>query len=247
MIAKRLLFSALAAASLLACSPTQSKKPNYNHGFAPQNYPLKDSIEEKGFKLLFLSNDSTFSPVVKTAMIKTFFTVYPPLVERFNKESLRRVVFIIDKAYDGIAVAFNGWVVFNPKWFAGNPKDFDVVTHEVMHIVQNYGNNNVPGWVTEGIADLVRYRYGINNAEANWSVPDLQPDHHYTSSYSVTARFFAWLEERKDPLIIDKLNMAAHTGKYHDNIWVELTERTIDQLWEEYKSMPELVSQDKAK
>jgi len=245
MIGKRLLFSAIVALSTLTLTPSQAQLANRYRSYEVPDYPLKDSITKNGFKLVFISNDPTFSPTVKAALIKTFFTVYPPIVERFNKESLRRVIFAVDTAYDNIAITMDGGlVVFNPKWFVHNPEDFDVVTHEVMHIAQEYGRNlgnNVPVWVTEGIADYVRYRYGIHNAEANWNLPDpLWTIHHYTNSYKITARFFVWLEERKDPQIIDKIDAAARNHKYHSNIWVELTGRTIDELWEDYNRSPSL-------
>lgn len=226
---------------------TQAQNWGRNTAPAIPEYPQKDSLEQNGYKLVFYSNASTFSPTVKDALIKTFFAVYPVLTERYNREAQRRVVFTVDTSYHGVAAASNGRVIFNPDWFAKNPNDLDVVTHEVMHIVQNYGRSRVPGWVTEGIADYVRYKYGLYNKEANWTLPELKPEHRYTSSYRVTARFFAWLEERRDPQIVDKLDKAARTDRFYDNIWEELTGRSIDELWDDYRRMPELLAQTQDK
>jgi alpha-mannosidase len=214
---------------------------------AVPEYPQKDSLEREGYKLVFYSNATDFSPTVKTALVQTFFAVYPTLVERFNIDAQKRVVFAVDTAYHDVAAAFNGRIIFNPDWFRRNPNDLDVVTHEVMHLVQNYGRSRVPGWVAEGIADYARYRYGLHNREAGWTLTELQPNHHYTSSYRITARFFAWLEERRDPQIVDKLDQAAREDRFYDNIWEELTGRTIDQLWDDYRRMPGLLAQAQGK
>ena len=48
-----------------------------------------------------------------------------------------------------------------------------------MHVVQGYGDNKVPSWVTEGIADYVRATEGINNSKAKWAMPDLTPELNY--------------------------------------------------------------------
>jgi alpha-mannosidase len=235
----------LIAGCILFGFTTATDAQNRGRNTAPvmPEYPQKDSIERDGYKLVFYSNSQDFSVEVKNALVKTFFTVYPVLTERYNRNAQKRIVFAVDTGYHGVAAAFNGRVIFNPGWFAKNPNDLDVVTHEVMHIVQNYGRSRVPGWVTEGIADYVRYKYGLYNREANWTLPELKPEHHYTGSYRITARFFAWLEERRDPQIVDKLNDAARNDKFYDNIWEELTGRSVDQLWEEYRRMPGLLAQ----
>lgn len=241
----RLLLTGCLVLGCLAATHAQ----NWGRNTAPAipDYPQKDSLEQNGYKLVFYSNAQDFSPAVKTALVKTFFEVYPVLTERYNREAQRRVVFTVDTSYHGVAAAFNGRVIFNPEWFAKNPNDLDVVTHEVMHIVQNYGRSRVPGWVTEGIADYVRYKYGLYNKEANWALPELKPEHHYSSSYRITARFFAWLEERRDPQIVDKLDEAARADRFYDNIWEELTGRTIDELWDDYRRMPALLAQTQGK
>jgi hypothetical protein len=222
---------------------THAQNRGRNTASAISEYQQKDSIERDGYKLVFYSNAPDFSPTVMDAFIKTFFTVYPVLVEQYNKNASKKVFFAVDTNYHGVAVTYNNRVFFNPEWFVKNPNDFDVVTHEVMHIVQSYGRNRVPVWVMEGIADYVRYKYGLYNREANWMLPELKPEHHYTGSYRITARFFAWLEEQRYPQIVNKLDKAARENKFSDNIWKELTGYTIDELWEDYRRTPKLRTQ----
>ena len=82
------------------------------------------------------------------------------------------MTFIIDPNYNGVAGTSNGRVVFSAKYMTAHPGDIDIVTHETMHIVQSYGNRSgMPGWLTEGIADYIRYAYGVDNKGAGWSLP----------------------------------------------------------------------------
>ncbi|MBT1712616.1 secretory protein, partial [Fulvivirgaceae bacterium PWU5] len=80
----------------------------------------------------------SFDPAVKARLIKTFFEVYPVLVGEYNKASIKEVTFFVDTTYKAVAEAGGGRVRFSPGWFKSHPGDIDVVTHEVMHLVQSY-------------------------------------------------------------------------------------------------------------
>ncbi len=153
-------------------------------------------IKRKGYTLIFLNNDDNLNPALKENLIQTFFEVYPKLEKQYNHKTAKEVTFFVDTAYKGVAATSGGKIVYSAKYFKMHPKDIDVVTHEAMHIVQNYGNTNGPGWLTEGIADYARYEFGVDNAGANWTLPDLQPTHYYNNSYRITARFLVWIEKK---------------------------------------------------
>jgi len=205
-------------------------------------YFTTDSISKGGYTLVIINKDSLFNKDVLKRMEETFFTVYPKLVKRFNEEAARKVVFVIEPRYDGVAAVSSGRVVFNPHWFKQHPGDIDVVTHEVMHIVQDYGNTPGPFWLTEGIADYVRHIYGVDNSGAGWSMPDVTGNHSYTNAYRITARFLVWAEQRKDRQIVDKLDEVMRDHTYQEEIWEKLTGKTLDELWSEYVSDPEIES-----
>jgi hypothetical protein len=200
------------------------------------NNPIyrSDSVTRDGYTLIFLVQDSTFSTVTQQQFTDAFFVVYPQEVERFNKAATKKIVFIIDPSYEGVAAASNGIIRCSPVWMKKHPEDIDVITHEAMHIVQNYHKGRTPGWLTEGIADYVRYKYGVNNDKGGWSLPAFKPAQHYTNAYRVTARFLAWLEENVEATIVDKLNKAAYDGKYKPELWKRYTGKTVDELWDQY-------------
>ncbi len=194
-------------------------------------------FKEKGYTLNFLNNDASFDPALKKRMVETFFKVYPILANAYNQQTAKEVTFSIDTAYKGVAATGGGRIVYNPDWFRKHPGDIDVVTHEVMHVVQNYGRGGGPGWLTEGIADYVRFKYGVDNAGANWSLPAFKPEHNYKNAYRITARFLNHLE-KSNPGIVVKLDNAMRTHTYKDTIWSELTGKTIDELWTAYAANP---------
>jgi len=198
----------------------------------------QDSLKKKGYTLVFISKDSAFSDVTKKRMTDAFFTVYPKEAKRFNKGVRKRVIFLVDPAYKGVAATSGSIVRYSPKWMADHPEDIDVVTHEVMHIVQGYPRGAGPGWLTEGIADYVRYTFGVNNEAGKWSLPKYDTSHHYTKSYRITARFLVWLEKNTKKNIVTKLDGAMRSKTYSADLWKELTGKTLDELWGDYAKNP---------
>lgn len=201
--------------------------------------PVADTITREGYNLLVYNLQPGFDTSTRRRLIDAFFQVYPIEVRRFNTKAARQVIFTIDPGYDGVAETSGNRVRISPTWLTAHPEDIDVVTHEAMHIVQNY-THPVPGWLTEGIADYARYTYGINNQNGNWWLPDFRAGQHYTNAYRVTARFLVWLEKNQRTGIIDSLDKAARAGKYTPQIWTKLTGKTVDSLWQDYSQHPQL-------
>ncbi len=196
------------------------------------------SYNLKGYRLTFINYDATLDSAEQQRMVKTFYTVYPELAKAYNKKTAKEVIFVIDTAYKGVAETDNGKVTISSLWMHLHPEDIDVITHEVMHIVQDYGESNGPGWLTEGIADYVRYKFGVNNAAAKWALPDYKPTQKYTDAYRVTARFLLWMEEKVKPGIVKELDSQLRTHTFTDNTWQQLTGKTLDELWKSYTDNP---------
>jgi len=192
-----------------------------------------------GYTLTFTNNDPSFDQAEYQRFINTFFTVYPQLLNRFWTGARKSVTFVIDPTYNGVAYTSGGTSVYSAAWFHNNPQDIDVITHEVTHIIQAY-TGSTPGWLTEGIADYARYKFGVNNAAAGWSLPAWNSSQRYTDAYRVTARFLAWLELHKRSTIVNELNTALRNRTYTSNTWSQLTGETVDQLWADYSANPAL-------
>lgn len=200
----------------------------------------QDVIQRNGYTLTFKSNFAALNPQLKQRLIETFFTVYPKLAKEYNQNTAKQVTFFVDTAYKGVAATANDQVVFSSVWMVKHPEDIDVVTHEVMHIVQNYGNSVGPGWLTEGIADYARSKFGIDNAGARWTLPEPKPEHNYKNSYRITARFFTWMEAKVKFGVIKTVDKSLRDHTYTNDIWKTQTGKTLDELWAEYVKNPAL-------
>src|ERR1700761_1266771 len=195
---------------------------------------------KKGYKLTFTNYDATLDTAEQQRLVNTFFIVYPELAKTYNKKTLKEVKMLIDTTYKGVAGTDNGKVTVSSEWLHKRPEDIDVVTHEVMHIVQDYGESTGPGWLTEGIADYARYKFGVNNAAAKWSLPAYKPTQKYTDAYRVTARFLVWIEEKVKPGVVKDFNKQLRLHTFNDNSWKTATGKTLDELWAEYAANPEI-------
>jgi len=198
----------------------------------------KETFTNDEYTVVFQNEDPNFNPDVKDGLIKTFFLVYPKMVEVFNPKALKSLEIKIDTAYTGVAYASNGKITISSEWLRKKPEDLDVITHEVMHIVQSYPNNSGPGWLTEGIADYVRYKYGNDNKSAGWSLPEYNSTNHYTQSYRVTARFLLWATQQYDEDFVIKMNKHLREKTYTSDLWIKYTDKTLDELWDEYRKNP---------
>ncbi|QJB31960.1 secretory protein [Chitinophaga oryzae] len=192
-----------------------------------------------GYKLTFTNNASGFDDATRQKFVDMYFSIYPKLLNRFYTGATKQVTFVIDPNYNGVAYTSGTTVTYSAAWMANHPQDVDVLTHEVMHVVQAY-TGGTPGWLTEGIADYVRYKYGVNNGPAGWSLPAWSSSQSYTDAYRVTARFLVWLELHVRATIVDDLNTALRNKTYSGNTWNQLTGKSVDQLWTDYSNNPAL-------
>lgn len=220
---KRFGARALIIASLVAAGPTFADTVN--------------SYQQNGYTLTVTDRNSGIAQSTVDTMISTFFTIYPKEAADFNPNTSKTVNIVLDPSYDGVAATANATETYGAAYMIANPNDTDTVTHESMHIVQDYGQQNIPGWLVEGIADYARNRYGVNNAAAGWSLPDYAPGQNYTDSYRITARFLVWVEEHHAGTV-QGLDAALRGRSYTDQTWAQLTGADVDTLWAQYTASP---------
>ncbi|HVU94337.1 MAG TPA: basic secretory protein-like protein [Puia sp.] len=204
----------------------------------PQQLVSKDSISHDGFTLIMASNDPAFNTATIKRIEDLFFIVYPKEVSTFNPNAPKKVMLFIDTTLNGVAASAGHTTHLNPSWLRQHPEDIDLVVHELMHLVQAYPNGGANQWLSEGIADYVRYVFGVDNNLANWALPDYNSSQHYYDSYRVTARFLAWLEVHGYKGIVKKLDAAMRDNSYNDETWKQVAGKYVDELWREYAAKP---------
>jgi hypothetical protein len=133
--------------------------------------------------------------------------------------------------YNGVAEAGGGRIKGSVKFFKSHPDDFGAFIHETAHCVQLYRARGNPGWLVEGVADYVRFfkyepgKIGRLNVEKA----------KYDGSYRVTAAFLNFASETYDAKLVSKLNAIMRAGKYRDEVWKDLTGKSVEELNQEWR------------
>jgi len=144
------------------------------------------------------------------------------------------------------AYAAGNKLCMNVQWFRTQLKGEakGCVIHELVHIVQNYGRaagrnpkpSETPGWVTEGIADYVRwFIYEPKSKGAEITRANFERS-KYDASYRTTANFINWVVESHDRDFLRKLNATAREGRYSEKVSTDSTGKTAEQLGADWKA-----------
>jgi hypothetical protein len=166
---------------------------------------------------------------------RTCERAYPMINEELKSEGFKpRHMFTMSlkSDYSGIAAASGARITGSVKYFKEHPDDVGAMIHETVHIVQRYRSRNNPSWLVEGVSDYVRFfKYEPGN------LGPINPDRaHYNRSYRVTAAFLAYLTAKYDKQIVLKLNKAMREGEYKEEIFKDLTGKTVQELDEEWRA-----------
>ncbi len=170
-------------------------------------------------------------------VVAKWYPIISELLKSQGYQSPRRFMIKFANDYTGVAVTMGIFVECNPKWYRQNIDTEAVgsVVHELVHVVQQYGlarkkaKTPVPVWLTEGIADYVRWQ--LYEPKPRFKVTAKNLDGmHYDASYQTTADFLKWASDKYDKQLVPQLNAAARQGLYSDDLWKKLTGFTAPEL-----------------
>lgn len=157
---------------------------------------------------------------------------HPVMCERLASEGHtppREVTILFKKNMRGVAGTSGNKISVSAQWVTDHPDDFGMIIHEYCHVVQAYPQYD-PVWLVEGIADYIRYHVMEPERAPRFDARKQR----YTDGYGVTAAFLAFVEKKYDKEIVSKLNTALRQTKYKEEMWKELTGKTLDELWKEF-------------
>ena len=203
-------------------------------------YYKKETFNKNGLTLIFINKDSLVNTQSIAALKEVFWQIYPKEMKRFNRKSPKTVTILVGDEYKGVAASLNAVVKIDKDWIRKNPEDIDLLTHELMHVVQGYTYDVPDNWLTDGIADYARYEFGIHNVKSGWSLPSYRPGQSYNHSYRIAARFLLWIEKNKCKDIVERLDRSLRNSKYNRKLWVRLTGNSLGALWLAYITNPNL-------
>ena len=121
------------------------------------------------------------------------------------------------------------------------PGDHGLLVHELVHVLQAYPPQKAPGWLTEGIADWIRYyhfepqrglAYFKTGADPSWGKKDVS----YTAGYLPAAAFLEYLRREYDPNLLWRLNAALRAGQYTDDFFAKRGIADLGKAWREFTS-----------
>ena len=152
-------------------------------------------------------------------------------------------VAITFKPEPGVAETLGTEVSGNSQWFRGqlDGEAVGAMVHELVHVVQQYGDRepeSFPGWLTEGIADYIRFfkfEPDYHGADDVWLARQDPAKVRFDGAYRLSANFLDWVTRKYDPQIVEKLNAAARRGVYSEGIWREKSGKTVVELGNEWK------------
>jgi hypothetical protein len=135
------------------------------------------------------------------------------------------------------AYASGNTITLNTAWVLRDPADsIGMFTHELTHVVQQYPPGN-PGWLVEGISDLIRYELSPPTDAWVQRLERIDPKRSdYNRAYSEAAKFLAWVKKKYAPELTGKLSRAMHERKFRDELWSEITGQDLATLWSEYQA-----------
>lgn len=157
---------------------------------------------------------------------------YPEIDRQLASENFDapRTFVLVFRDGDGVAATSGHTITINAKFVRKHPDDIGMVAHELVHVIQKYPRGF--GWVTEGIADYIRY-YVVEpdskNARFN---PDRQD---YKGGYQPAAALLNWIEKTRGPGIVAKLNQALRNGKYDKDTFKTIVGDDAETMWGKFK------------
>ena len=137
----------------------------------------------------------------------------------------------IEKSDEGVAETSGDVITVFSHWIEKHPADVGLAVHELVHVIQAYPSA-APSWITEGVADYIRFAIFEGKPQSWFPVPAAEQG--YKSGYRVTAGFLLWLESEISRGIVKTLNTAMRRGAYSDELFKSETGRLLDELWQDY-------------
>ncbi len=171
------------------------------------------------------------------ALLETWHPKLIALLPDPEQRGYKEVSLIFRDGMKVPAYASGNVISLNAAWFPANlnAEAKGCVVHELVHVVQNYQTEpRPPLWISEGIADYVRwFLYEPEKRGAEIRDPALAK---HDASYRISANFIDWVVRNKDRDLLRKLNTACRDGKYSDDLWKTWTGSTLAELSAAWKA-----------
>lgn len=137
------------------------------------------------------------SPEQIVILSRLFWECYPKMYKRFGAAGKSPTEITLDIENKGYGIAWNAGqlVHLHDGWLERYPEDYDCITHELAHAIQNGWDGETLEYedYIERFADACRYLYAFRDGEYNdkdWQMQTIE--HEPTREASV--RFIVWFD-----------------------------------------------------
>jgi len=169
------------------------------------------------------------------ALVETWFPQITALLCTDDYAAPAEIRLVIKKEANFPAFTSGAAITINGQWITEHPDDLGMVIHELVHVVQSYAGRRVPGWLTEGIADYIRWWRYEPEYFATHGRPKIDPKKaKYTDSYRTTAYWLAWASKQYDARLVFELDRALRHREDPMAVFTKLTGKDADALWTEF-------------
>ena len=217
--------------------------------FLPSANPAKVirfATKDKKFSFIVDTSDSPqYEKWIKDDLSPVILEWYPKIVDLLPSkgyEAPQKVTLQFkNNVPNGIpAYATGSFITMNARWFKNQLRKEakGCVVHELVHVVQNYwlaprlnpNPRQTPSWVTEGLADYIRwFLYEPESKGAHYSPAQIRQMKH-DASYRISANFIDWVSRNHQKEIATLINNDARHGRYEENLWKAHTGSSIEEL-----------------
>jgi hypothetical protein len=165
------------------------------------------------------------TPQQIVTLSKLFFEVYPKMYRRFGAagQSPTKITLDIENRGYGIAWCAGSLLHLHDGWLEKCPEDFDCITHELAHAIQNgwEGERLEHDSFIERFADACRYLYAFEDGKYNdlhWQMQTVKREPTRADS----VRFLVWFDyfySTKENDLLLKYFRVCKEGRYPKADW----------------------------
>jgi hypothetical protein len=148
----------------------------------------------------------------------------------FTPPSFVRIVFHDLDPPNAGAYTTGATIIVNLTDILAHQDDYGRVAHELVHVAQHYPEPNI-NWLTEGIADYMRYYVLLPADPRRRFDPERRT---YQAGYQPAAALLDWVERRHGAGSVKRINAAMRGGGDGEAELLAITGSTPLTLWRAY-------------
>lgn len=218
----------------------------------PKPKVIRFTTETKDYSFIVDASEAPqYAGWVETQLKPVVLEWYPKIVTmlpspHYKAPSQITLTFRNDVQPGTPAYATGSRIVMSAPWFKNqlNREAKGCVVHELVHVVQNYwlasrvnpDPKRTPTWVTEGIADYIRWFLYEPESKGAHYPPERIKQMKHDASYRISANFIDWVSRNHNQELVRLINEAARQGRYHDSLWKKHTGQSLEELAKGWKS-----------